>query len=832
MPSAAGSDSNAHSTTLAVAKAVPVETEEMMRQIEELDFPADKRRHSYYDCYNGRCRNLHYTESGKSGTFKHEWIVDKKLSYCNKTGIWWLVFIENDGMYCVLCKKHNVGNTQNKIKAFGETASVRYKRSALVDHVEHTKQHSVAIQNELISRVSAFAKAHDERVSTKDEVIFNAFLSAYWLMQEEIANKKLFSLLKLLQVSGLEIMKYFPYTSRTTVREFFILIGSVIENKIVNDVNSARCYGILADDVSDISVKELMIGFVQYVKNAEVQVRFLFVEDILQDSITPDAETITAVLKEALSVREIDLKSMSSFVSDGASVFLGCNNGVAQKLRNEVPSLINIHCICHRLALACTDTLGDLAYVKEVQDTLRQLWQFFENSNKRTAVYAQVQTRLKLALNEGEEHPALGAKVQKVVTKKLKKACSTRWLSFDSAVKALFDDYIAVSSTLRALSKEAIAVGLLHKIDNTRFLYALYVLHSVLPKLSVLSKIFQRGTVSFSLMSPAIDHLSAKLDDLLATNAAINLLEDDLSAGDPGGRLSLLAQPLTEAMKTQACNFQKKYILALKDNIRRRFDQAIPILEAASGIFNPVLIPEVGGPGFPWFGEHEILILAEHFFPDDPQKQLQLKDEFTKFKYDLVKWKKCLPDVIRNGKSSLTPMDWVLQRFMRLQPTLNYDLLSLIVEVLYSLPVSNAWPERGASCLKRLKTKHRNRMGMDMLQSLMQVSINGPKCGTQECLDVVQEAVHEWTSNKKRRKLARHRRQVPKQGRLDRDVEKEEYCRATTDVLLRLGLPLPEPGELEEEYELIVESDSENEIESDDDGYPDGFIICPTYQWT
>jgi len=34
-------------------------------------------------------------------------------------------------------------------------------------------------------------------------------------------------------------------------------------------------------------------------------------------------------------------------------------NGVAGKLKNENPQLINIHCICHILALACVQSKDD-----------------------------------------------------------------------------------------------------------------------------------------------------------------------------------------------------------------------------------------------------------------------------------------------------------------------------------------------------------------------------------------------------------------------------------------------------------------------------------------
>ena len=65
-----------------------------------------------------------------------------------------------------------------------------------------------------------------------------------------------------------------------------------------------------------------------------------------------------------------------------------------------------------------------------------------------------------------------------------------------------------------------------------------------------------------------------------------------------------------------------------------------------------------------------------------------------------------------------------------------------------SLPISNAWPERGASAVKRVKTQLRSRIKNDMLQALMQVSIYGPNIG--ECEAVIKTAVKKWMLNRKK----------------------------------------------------------------------------------
>lgn len=55
---------------------------------------------------------------------------------------------------------------------------------------------------------------------------------------------------------------------------------------------------------------------------------------------------------------------------------------------------------------------------------------------------------------------------RKSLTKKVKKACSTRWLSFDQSIKSVYDEFVAITQTLRNLKeKDPTADGLLRKMN-------------------------------------------------------------------------------------------------------------------------------------------------------------------------------------------------------------------------------------------------------------------------------------------------------------------------------------------------------------------------------
>jgi hypothetical protein len=115
-----------------------------------------------------------------------------------------------------------------------------------------------------------------------------------------------------------------------------------------------------------------------------------------------------------------------------------------------------------------------------------------------------------------------------------------------------------------------------------------------------------------------------------------------------------------------------------------------------------------------------------------------------------------IPADVKEGKSSTTPTEWCLFKLMKMRAT-SVALLPLtmyIVEDLLTMPISNAWSERGASKVRIIKTRLRSRLKNPMLECLMNISINGPDVESQECDDLIRRATHKWLSSK-RYKLAK-----------------------------------------------------------------------------
>ena len=96
-------------------------------------------------------------------------------------------------------------------------------------------------------------------------------------------------------------------------------------------------------------------------------------------------------------------------------------NAVAAKFKEleSCKTMINIHCICHRLALACANTGDAPKFIQEFEKTMLDLWTFFKNSPKRLKTY--IKTTL-----EARNFDQMTKRRKKQLVRKVKKAVKTR----------------------------------------------------------------------------------------------------------------------------------------------------------------------------------------------------------------------------------------------------------------------------------------------------------------------------------------------------------------------------------------------------------------------
>ena len=273
-----------------------------------------------------------------------------------------------------------------------------------------------------------------------------------------------------------------------------ILIAQVIKDYIVEKIKTSEGFGLLTDEVTDISNIQQLVTFIQYYDEevGDSVTKFMDTTDLLENSpeSSPNADAIFECLCAFLKQETIEFKDLKAFASDGVSVMTGTLNGVAAKFKelDQCKTMVNVHCICHRLALACSDTGDELEFIKKFEKTLLDLWAFFKNSPKHLKGYIKVTL-------QSRNFDSMSRPQKKMLVRKVKKAVRTRWLSLHASVDSVFHEYVGLVHALRSMKNDPRsgpqATGLLKKIDSIEFLGTLYLLKFILPHLSILSRTFQ-----------------------------------------------------------------------------------------------------------------------------------------------------------------------------------------------------------------------------------------------------------------------------------------------------------------------------------------------------
>ncbi len=116
-----------------------------------------------------------------------------------------------------------------------------------------------------------------------------------------------------------------------------------------------------------------------------------FIENVLKNVSSANSENLYNVVKSKLESLGLNIRNLSGVSTDGASVMVGKNGGLVKKLKDDNPALVAIHCICHRLALACVDTNAD---IKEMEGHMTGIWKIFHYSPVKLAALLKAQTEV------------------------------------------------------------------------------------------------------------------------------------------------------------------------------------------------------------------------------------------------------------------------------------------------------------------------------------------------------------------------------------------------------------------------------------------------------
>ncbi|KAF0706982.1 52 kDa repressor of the inhibitor of the protein kinase-like isoform X1, partial [Aphis craccivora] len=242
--------------------------------------------------------------------------------------------------------------------------------------------------------------------------------------------------------------------------EIISVCGDVILKKIVNQVNDSKCFTVLADETTDISVVEQLALCVRYVdKNKNVNEDFL--KFIPVQSLT--GKNVADSILNGLMSCGVDCNYLYGQGYDGASNMAGHMQGVQAHVRAMYPKALYIHCAAHSLNLAVS-TASNIKPIRNCLGIIEKLYVFFNTPKRNNVLLSCI------------ENSDTDMKV-----KTLKRLCATRWVQRYDAVHDFVELFEFVLEALETISEWNDSSGsttdanLLLKAMDSEFIVSVYV---------------------------------------------------------------------------------------------------------------------------------------------------------------------------------------------------------------------------------------------------------------------------------------------------------------------------------------------------------------------
>ena len=159
-------------------------------------------------------------------------------------------------------------------------------------------------------------------------------------------------------------------------------------------------------------------------------------------------------------------------------------------------------------------------------------------------------------------------------------------------------------------------------------------------------------------------------------------------------------------------------------------------------------LPTQSSPAFSVYGNEEISCLGKQFFPNASNDSLL--DQWNDFKFEMIEVKKKISTLknqlqLNNIKFKMTSTEWTLEHILNsFKGEVSFPKVVEFSELAIIVLVTNAWPERGASAVKRIKSREWSTMKNDLLNALLHVSMNGPPVNSPEAEHLISRVVEQY----------------------------------------------------------------------------------------
>ena len=280
------------------------------------------------------------------------------------------------------------------------------------------------------------------------------------------------------------------YTSATSQNEILECFGELIVEELISEIIEAKFYSILADEASDVAMKEQLSLVLRFV-DKDHNVREEFIKYCLCEKLT--GEALANLILDEIKKLGLDIQNCRGQGYDGAGAVSGKEKGVANRIKEVNPKALNTHCACHRLNL-CVCKSCTVQRVKNVMNQIEAISIFFNFSTPR-------RQELENQIIDYKDGDTSGAT-------KLINVSRTRWVAKVDGLNIFYDLFIPVVNALEQISlnlnkefndeSSAKATSLYKLVSSFEFIIALVVTRNVLDYLLPVTILLQGKTTEIT----------------------------------------------------------------------------------------------------------------------------------------------------------------------------------------------------------------------------------------------------------------------------------------------------------------------------------------------
>ena len=148
---------------------------------------------------------------------------------------------------------------------------------------------------------------------------------------------------------------------------------ATVRKPLLNELNQLLYFSLIADKTTDVAVVKEVIVYARFIfRKKEVQTSLLGLVPVSDGRAAAVLGGITKVCEK----RNVNLRKLAAFGSDGAAVMISRRNWVSGLLKIDNPWLILNHCVPCLLALATAQAADEVRYVQKFKAVRCQLYKF------------------------------------------------------------------------------------------------------------------------------------------------------------------------------------------------------------------------------------------------------------------------------------------------------------------------------------------------------------------------------------------------------------------------------------------------------------------------